>query len=216
MASSIMHIAVADQLYKKINKKININYYDYILGSIAPDISKSIGEKREKSHFLDGYQSLPNIDKFLTKYYDTLNNSFNLGYFIHLYTDKLFYRDYYPLFIHDDFLESNIKFLDGKIIKLTLDERRDILYNDYINLDKILIDEYKLSLDLFYNDFIVPDTTLDEIPINQLNILIDNASILIQNLNKNKINVIDISSIKSFIDDSVEEIYTKLISLKVI
>ena len=108
MASSIMHIAVANEIYKKIENKINIDYYDYILGSVAPDLSKLINESKEISHFLDNNQDIPNIDKFLKKYINTLDNSFNLGYFIHLYTDRLFYRDYLPLFAKDDIISSNI------------------------------------------------------------------------------------------------------------
>lgn len=216
MASTIIHMAIADQLYKKINSNLTLNYYDYILGSIAPDISKTIGESKELSHFLDNSHGIPNIDKFLKKYLNTLNNSFNLGYFIHLYTDRLFFRDYYPLFIQDDFFTANIRRLDGQFIKVNNEDKKKMLYNDYSNLNPLLIDEYQLNLDIFYNEFIMPQTNITEIPIHKLNILIDNASILIQNLNQEKEYIIDISSIKAFIDDSVEEIYTKLISLEVL
>lgn len=216
MASTIMHIAVADQLYKKINNKLNINYYDYILGSIAPDISKLINESRAISHFFDTTTKLPALDKFLEKYQTTLNNSFNLGYFTHLYTDKLFFRDYYPLFIEDKFISSNVKCLDGSIIKISVDDRKKLLYNDYSNLNSKLIDEYNLNLDLFYNDFIIPKTNITEIPIDKLNLLIDNASIILQNLTTKKEYIIDISSIKSFIDNCTEELYYNLIELNII
>lgn len=216
MASTIMHIAVADQLYKKINNKLNINYYDYILGSIAPDISKIINEDRSISHFFNDNNSIPNLSKFLEKYKSTLDSSFNLGYYTHLYTDKLFYRDYYPLFIQDNFLYSNIKCLDGNTIKLSLDDRRKLLYNDYSNLNSLLIDEYNLNLDLFYNEFIPPKTNITEIPCNKLNLLIDNASIILQNIKTEKEYIIDISSIKAFINDCVEELYANLLELNII
>lgn len=216
MASTIMHIAVAEQLYKKIKDKININYYEYILGSISPDISKIINEPKEKSHFLDNNNGIPNIDKFLGKYKENLKNSFTLGYFIHLYTDKLFYKDYYPLFIEDKFFTSIIKCLDGTIISVRPEDKRLMLYNDYTNLNKQLIEEYNLNLDVFYNDFIMPDTTITEIPVHKLNLLIDNASIIIQNITKEKEYIIDISSIKSFIDDCVEEIYEYLKLINII
>lgn len=216
MASTIMHIAVADQLYKKIKDKININYSEYILGSISPDISKIINESKEKSHFLDNDKGIPNIDKFLEKYKKNLNNSFTLGYFIHLYTDKLFYKDYYPLFIEDKFFTSIIKCLDGTTISVRPEDKRIMLYNDYTNLNIQLIEEYNLNLDIFYNEFIMPDTTITEIPIHKLNHLIDNASIIIQNIVEEKEYIIDISSIKSFVDDCVEEIYTHLQLLNII
>lgn len=216
MASTIMHMAVADKLYKKIKTNININYYDYILGAIAPELSKQIGEPRNISHFIDEGTTISNIDKFLQKYQTTLTNSFNLGYFIHIYTDILFFRDYYPLFIQDGFFTSVIKRLDGNVIKVSKEDRKKMLYNDYTNLNTKLIDEYQLNLDIFYNEFKKPNTNIDEIPINKLNLLIEDAGIIIQNLSTTKEYIIDISSIKSFIDDCVEEIYTKLISLEII
>ena len=216
MASTIMHMAVADQLYKKIKDKININYYEYMLGSISPDISAIINEPKLKSHFLDSNNGIPNIEKFLKKYKKNLSNSFTLGYFIHLYTDKLFYKDYYPLFIEDKFFTSIIKCLDGTTIKVRPEDKRKMLYNDYTNLNKQLIEEYNLNLEILYNEFIIPDTTITEIPIHKLNLLIDNAGIIIQNISIEKEYIIDITSIKSFIDDCIEEIYSYLIAINII
>ena len=91
-----------------------------------------------------------------------------------------------------------------------------MLYNDYTNLNKQLIEEYNLNLDIFYNEFIIPDTTITEIPIHKLNLLIENASIIIQNITPKKEYIIDITTIKSFIDDCVEETYTNLQLLNII
>ena len=132
----------------------------------------------------------------INKYSNTLKNSFNLGYFIHLYTDKLFYKDYYPLFIQDDFLESKVKCLNGEILNLKIEDRRKLIYNDYSNLNNLLIDEYNLNLELFYNEYIEPKTNIVEIPIDKLNLLIEQAGIIIENLTKDKNYIIDISTIK--------------------
>ncbi len=48
MASAIIHICVA----KELNKVLGLEEHPLFLGSIAPDISKQIGETKEKSHFL--------------------------------------------------------------------------------------------------------------------------------------------------------------------
>ena len=50
MASAIIHISVA----KKINEILHMNEKELFLGTIAPDISKQIGESKDKSHFLFG------------------------------------------------------------------------------------------------------------------------------------------------------------------
>ena len=213
MASTIMHIAVASQIYKKLDNKTHISYYDYILGAIAPDISKQLNQSKNESHFIKNNSGIPNIFDFLEKYRDTLTNSFNLGYYIHLYTDKLFFEEYLPLFIQDDMLKSSIKFLDGNILDLSLKERTTLLYNDYTNLNLLLIDAYNLNLEIFYNDFRKPVTDIKEIDCDKLYILIDNMGIIIENSKTDKRYIMELDSVKSFIDNCSNEIYENLISL---
>ena len=93
MASSVIHIAVANE----INKKLNRNTSQLLIGSVAPDISKIVGDTKRHSHFLDNNDTnIPNIDKFLKKYQSKLDNDFVLGYFIHLYTDYLWFKYFIP------------------------------------------------------------------------------------------------------------------------
>ena len=86
MASAVIHLCVA----KEVNKYLKMDENMILLGSIAPDISKQIGETKEISHFLDhtNEDDIPNIDRFLSKYKSELNKPFEVGYFIHLLTDK--------------------------------------------------------------------------------------------------------------------------------
>ena len=49
MASAMIHLAVAKTLEQYLDIK---NPRDYYLGSIAPDISKQLGENKQRSHFL--------------------------------------------------------------------------------------------------------------------------------------------------------------------
>ena len=58
MASAIIHICVA----KEINKTLQLPEKELFLGSIAPDISKQVGQTKEKSHFLTTTtEDFPNI-----------------------------------------------------------------------------------------------------------------------------------------------------------
>ena len=87
MASAIIHLAVAKTLEQYLPIK---NKRDYYLGSIAPDISKQIGENKQRSHFLiNTRDDIPNMELFREKYPNFKDNSFDLGYYIHLYTDRL-------------------------------------------------------------------------------------------------------------------------------
>ena len=84
MASSVIHMCVA----KEINKVLNYPENELLLGSIAPDISKHIGQTKTRSHFLIKKDEI-DIDAFLNKYKDKIKEPFIMGYFIHLYTDLL-------------------------------------------------------------------------------------------------------------------------------
>ena len=90
MASAIIHIAVA----KKLNEQLKMNEKELFLGTIAPDISKHIGQDRKISHFLDENR-IPNLNLFLKKYNNSLNIPFIMGYYIHLFTDYLWFKYFF-------------------------------------------------------------------------------------------------------------------------
>jgi hypothetical protein len=204
MASALIHLSIAKELENELdidNKK------DYYLGSIAPDISKQIGEKRDKSHFSSNMKDgIPNMNLFVKRYPTFKYNSFNLGYFIHLYTDKLWREEVFNKIISED----SIKLADGTILKSSQEEIKELVYSDYTNLNRDLIDTYNLDLSLFYEDFQIPDTPLNEIPINKLDILINKFSIIIENSKQEKKYIIDMNIINDFIKTCTKEILEEL------
>lgn len=204
MASSVIHLAIAKELEKYLNVK---NSYDYYLGAIAPDLSKQIGRTKKLSHFLfDTREDVPNMDKFTEKYKYFYKNDFELGYYIHLYTDKIWFNE----FINSLTYRSSVKLLDGTIIKATEQEITSMIYQDYTNINIQLIDEYNLDLSLFYEEFSKPHSCLDEIPLNKLNILIDKMGIIIENSKQEKNYIFDLTGVNEFIEKSVQVILTEL------
>ena len=135
MASSIIHICVANE----INKSLKRNSRELLIGTIAPDISKLLGESKLYSHFLDDIDNnIPNINKFLIKYKNNLDDDFVLGYYIHLYTDYLWFKYFITKIIDGNYLKE----LDGTFIKCNNDTFTYYVYNDYSNLNKQLLDKY--------------------------------------------------------------------------
>lgn len=203
MASAIIHLCVA----KKINERFNLNEKEFLLGAIAPDISKQIGETKVKSHFLStSKDDVPNIREFLTKYADSMNKPFNLGYFVHLYTDKIWF---------DEFLsslrDSNcIKLKDNTILRTSEEEIVRLIYNDYTNLNVSLLDFYNMDLSLFYNEFRIPDSNIDEIPIDKLYILLEKMADIIIDSKKEKEYIFDLTDVLNFIDYSADKIINKI------
>lgn len=194
MASAVIHIAVA----KEINKDLKMNEKELFLGTIAPDISKQLGESKVKSHFLSDDQStLPILDKFLDKYKNNLNNPFIMGYYIHLFTDYLWFKYFIPEITNSS---DYIKVLSGNKIKCTKEEIEKLIYNDYTNLNISLIEEYDLDLSLFYEDIEIPNIKFDEIPLDKLQVIVDQMGIIIENSKKEHTYSFNIDNVKQFIE----------------
>ena len=204
MASVIIHMAIAKELENKLDIE---NKKDYYLGSIAPDIAKQIGMNKNISHFSKNMKdNIPNINLFIKRYPTFKYNSFDLGYFIHLYADKIWQESV----INKIASENSIKLLDGTIITTTKEEIANLIYSDYTDLNRKVIEEYNLDLSLFYEEFQIPDTTINEIPIDKLDILINKMGIIIENSKQQKSYTFDINIVKDFINRCVEEILTEM------
>lgn len=193
MASAIIHIAVA----KEINKDLKMNDKELFLGTIAPDISKQLGESKVKSHFLPNEQTnLPMFDEFLDKYKNCLNNPFIMGYYIHLFTDYLWFKYFIPEITNGT---DYIKLLNGDKLDCSSDEILKLIYNDYTNLNIYLIEEYDLDLSLFYENIEIPNIKFDEIPLDKLQVIVDQMGIIIENSQKSFSYSFNIDNVNQFI-----------------
>ena len=198
MASTIIHLAVAKQMESKLNIK---SKYDFYLGVIAPDISKQIGQSKEISHLLiNTKDDVPNMELFEYRHKDYKDFDFDLGYYIHLYTDKIWFESFINKITNTEY----IKLLDGSIVKTTPDEMMNMIYSDYTNINQSIIDEYALDLKIFYEEFKKPETHINEIPVDKLDILINKMGILIENSKESKPYSFDIEPVKEFIDEASE------------
>ena len=209
MASSVIHMAVANE----INKVIKKDTHKLLIGSIAPDISKHLGETKVKSHFLDSEDTdIPNIDKFLNKYKDKLDDDFVMGYYIHLYTDYLWFK-YFMSEIYNE--ENNmITKLDGSIVKCNGNMLNIYIYNDYTNMNIKLLDEYNMDVSIFYEEIPYLENIIDEIPMDKIKTIVDKTSIIIENTKEHKDFVFNIENIKKFIERSTELILAQLKELE--
>lgn len=201
MASSVIHMCVA----KKINGKLRLPLNMILLGSIAPDISKHMGETKTRSHFLTDGET-EDIPRFLEKYQSQLTHPFMMGYFIHLYTDFLWNK----YFISEIIENGTITLLNGDRVPADYDLYKKLIYNDYTNLNVQLLDEYDLDLSLFYEKAVLPQLEMDEIPVEKLSVLIDYTGVIIENTKKSKEYTFNLEQIKAFIETASDLIYLKI------
>lgn len=204
MASSVIHMAVASE----INKSIGRDNDKLLIGSIAPDISKHVGESKVKSHFLDVNDGtdIPNIDRFLDKYKDKLDDDFVLGYFIHLYTDYLWFKYFMPEVYKNNYITK----LDGTVVKCNGRMWSLYVYNDYTNLNVQLLDIYNMDLNIFYNEPPVLENIIEEIPMDRIQLILDQASIIIENTKEKKDLIFNVENVKKFIKMCVDLTLAKL------
>lgn len=203
MASAVIHMAVASEVNKVLKKDNN----KLLIGTIAPDISKFIGQTKLESHFLDSVDNdIPNIERFLAKYKNELNDDFVMGYFIHLYTDYLWFK----YFIPEVYPKNMITKLDGTVVDCKGKMLSLYIYNDYTNLNIKLLDEYNLNLKIFYNELTPLKNIIEEVPMDKLNIIVDQMAVIIENSKEHKDFVFNIENVKTFIDFSVQLILSKI------
>jgi len=207
MASYVIHIAVAQE----INKVLKKDKKKLLIGSIAPDLSKLLGETKVKSHFLDSEQDLiPKIDRFLNKYKNNLDDDFVLGYYIHLYTDYLWFKYFTPKFYKNDTLTM----ANGTIIPATNEIKLQYLYKDYSIINNKIIDIYNINVEDFNINNLHLSNTIKEIDINKIDILIDKTKTFINEEINEEPKVITIEKIKEFIKESVDIILKNIENMK--
>ena len=202
MASSVIHMAVANE----INKKLKRNNKLILLGSIAPDIAKLIGDARHVTHFTDEGVDYPYMDRFLDKYKNNLNDDFVLGYFIHLYTDYFWFKYFITELVDKDVITKK----DGTKVKLSGHMLALYIYNDYTNLNIELIDDYELDLSIFYNELPKINDIIKEFNLDKIDVLIEKMGLIIKNSKETKEFVFDKKDIDKFISTSVSLILSEI------
>ena len=160
MASALIHLTVA----RRVNERLGLTGQDekeFLFGSVAPDIAKMVGSKREISHFCVGDPTgVPHMDEFLAKYKEYLKNPYELGYFIHLSTDVIWATEFLPNFVKDFTVTAK----NGDKITFDNDEEVcEIIYNDYSNLNEQILSYYNYDLSLFYEGFNFPVNHIKEV-----------------------------------------------------
>ena len=203
MASLVIHLAVANE----INHRLKRNNDMILLGSIAPDLSKQIGDTKFHSHFLNNIDdNIPNMDIFLSLYKKYLDDDFVMGYFIHLYTDFIWFK----YFIPEIFRNNTLTKLDGSTINCDKDEMMYYIYNDYTNVNKDILEIYKIDTSIFYKEPIKINNIIKEIPIDKLDIIIKQCANVIDNSKNNISYTFDVNHIIQFITACTDLIYGKI------
>ena len=94
MAGFVIHLAIGKEFIRK-HPNIIKNEEEFLKGVVVPDL---MGSNKMISHY-SKYSRTTNLKAFLES--KTLDTDFNKGYFLHLYSDFVFYNKYFTSFSTD-------------------------------------------------------------------------------------------------------------------
>ena len=144
MSSLIMHVCISNIIRQKYDYG-----YEFLFGSIMPDILKEAGEDKNKIHYRTNHDySLYEIDKFVKEKLVKDRSEYNLGYLSHLIQDK-FLTKYTNAKIKETNIDNQeyITYLFDNNSLHKKQEFLDLIHNDYAILDEYLMKKYEINLD---------------------------------------------------------------------
>lgn len=144
MGSLIMHVIISNQIRQKYDYS-----YDFMYGSIMPDILKKAGEDKNKVHYRikDNYY-LYDLNKFVKENLQEEKSEYSLGYLAHLIQDKLL-ANYINTKIKESIIDSQ-EYMTYLFDNNTLHKKQeflDLIHNDYALIDDYLIKKYDINMD---------------------------------------------------------------------
>ena len=161
MPGFILHITTAKMLFDKYNMDVDQDAFG--VGNLIPD---SVSDKTF-SHFRHPSRNkklmvYPDMDLFLDKYQHLLSDSSCLGYYFHLYVDRIYAKDYIPKIVtfydenglevsdRTDITHALIK-RTGELVPIKTFFSDEYYYGDFTKLNTYLINRFDLSTSLNKN-----------------------------------------------------------------
>lgn len=239
MASTMHHLAIGQLYYEKYLSNYSEEEKNrFLLGTIAPDWSSEEGKVagipqtgRKESHFIDVdlkdekidlRASTPNVELFLNKYQEKLNDPFVLGYLVHLFTDKFWFEVVIPLLIKRNLvnINSTAKVLEDLTNEEFINWYRSNFYDDF-DIHNIIIGAMVFGEKVEFPNFLEFDLSnllVEEINIEHLKSFLkknydrlkfvkditDEEAMDMFLKKKNNIKVADLPTISEFINKCVD------------
>ena len=185
MATFIPHYIIG----KKVLENFDYDYNDFILGNLLPDADDGTDDNHAYSHFrskIDGrYEKFSNLKAFKDKYCAYFDNNLVLGYYCHLVSDTI-WRQQKPEIPRN---------ADESLFKKAIHE-------DFINLNGILIDHYKIDTP---PKLTIPDSIIiTEIDRENVPQMISNFLYQFEIKTSGELTIITLDFILNYIDNAVK------------
>lgn len=234
MPGFILHIAAAQMLFNKLSNADQtlphntlsfssaLDWDAFQVGNLIPD---SVTDKTF-SHFRhpDRQEKLmvyPDLDLFLDKYRQLLTDSSCLGYYYHLFIDRVYAKDYIPQIItfydingheadnRSDITHALIK-RTGELVPIKAIFSDEYYYGDFTKMNTYLMNRFDLSTDIVC-DGINPGITevnYDDIMKIQKQL---QGYLHVPEEAMNELKVFDVEELIQFLGQAVEQFVSRII-----
>lgn len=221
MPGYILHMTTAQILFNKYNLPVDRGTFE--VGNLIPD---SVSDKTF-SHFRHPSRQkklmvYPDMDLFLNKYKHLLSDSSCLGYYFHLFIDRIYAKDYVPQIVsfhNANGLEvSNRADITHAFIKRTQELvpiktffSDEYYYGDFTKMNTYIINRFKLSTELLCN---VVNPGIEEVNYKDIQKIQTHLQeyLDISDDTLNELKVFDIEDLLKFLEQTTDEFAKNLLS----
>lgn len=221
MPGYILHLTAAKMALDMVEQMniVSLNAEQknaFLIGNLLPDTVKN----KEASHFRNpkykqNMVEYPDLKLFRKKYLSILSDSSCLGYYLHLYIDRKFFKEYLPSIIQ--FLNAKEQRVEklrevvwvemkrtGERISKHQFYSEEYYYGDYTRMNTYLIERYQLSLDLNVN---VLNPGIEEVNYGDIKQILDELRgyLQIPASAVKEVKVFDVEEVLQFLEKAVQE-----------
>lgn len=160
MPGYILHLTAAKMFWDSAKNKSSYSENDFYVGNLLPDATsdKKVSHFRSPEYYGNMIE-YPDLDLFLEKYRDCLDDSCTMGYLFHLYVDRRYFKEYFPM--HFTLLNDNLQVVTkmSEVTKFRINSTNEIIprerflseeyyYGDYTKMNNYLIERFGLHFNL--------------------------------------------------------------------
>lgn len=227
MPGCVMHLAVAEEIIRICNISDCAFINEFKIGSIIPDAHAR--DEKKITHFWDAktynnFQRKPNLNDFLTKYEDRLNEPYVFGYYAHLYFDREYMNKYWAKHFEFYDIYMNPSDVFEEVARVCVTDNNQVYsreeffsdklyYGDYDRMNSYVINRYGVKLPKLSK----PQKDIDEITYEQAYTRLDEIDMHIKNIDSNSqaVNtlILSVKEIDELIIDTAKQLANVLLKM---
>ena len=224
MPGYVMHLVESQLILDRMKNRKGTDWEKaFLLGSLLPDTR--LKSEKAISHFwnekyLEDIAKAPDLELFLKKYKSRLDEPLILGYYLHLYLDVCYVKDYWPAKLSFENAAgepekkkaaiTDVVICDrGKKVPLSEFFTRKYYYGDYTRSNGWFIRHYQIRTPEYVA---IRDIHMDEVELEDVKGLLEELTWLCRMAEEHAgsndpLQVFDISSLDAFLHDTAEKFW---------